>query len=182
MFITNLVWINNNLDSTKAPTYLSLCKHREIYNGAFVLLRSQRIQERSAKWSSDWMKETIKQHRCDERVPMIRILLLSRAEKGRMLWECLFYIVLFFLHSNPPLRKMRRYFAELAHKCANLSVRKAEFYRAFLTKTLPQLVCGTPVTLPTCGRRLYYKRGQAHCWYSKLADEKLDYERLICRI
>ena len=108
MFINNLVWINNNLDSTKAPMYLSLCKHREIYNGAFVLLRSKRIQERSAKWSSDWMKVTIvytKQHRCDECVTMIRILLLSRAEKGRMLWECLFYIVLFFYIAIRPCAK-----------------------------------------------------------------------------
>ena len=106
----------------------------------------------------------------------------SQGRKRGECYENVCFTLFCFLHSNPPLRKMRRYFAELAHKCANLSVRKAEFYRAFLTKTLPQLVCGTPVTLPTCGRRLYYKRGQAHCWYSKLADEKLDYERLICRI
>ena len=38
--LTDEVSVKGTLDSTKAPKYLSLCKHREIYNGAFVLLRS----------------------------------------------------------------------------------------------------------------------------------------------
>ena len=38
--LTDEVSVKGTLDSTKAPMYLSLCEHREIYNGAFVLLRS----------------------------------------------------------------------------------------------------------------------------------------------
>ena len=78
------------------------------------------------------VKQMIDQHRCDEWVPMIRILLFS---SGFVIGQ---WIYLWWLAQNAKILSRGSCFA--SRGCATFSI--------LLCKILPRLVCGTPLLLP----------------------------------